>query len=64
VRNGAKFCSPHCEAASKDVARHDLCDRGHTDCTDWPIRSRRRPTGWPNPAASTSVEAAGPPHLW
>jgi hypothetical protein len=29
-----KFCSKHCEQASKDVAKHDTCDCGHADCTD------------------------------
>jgi len=34
VTNGAKFCSKHCEAAAKNVAKHDTCECGHKDCTD------------------------------
>jgi hypothetical protein len=30
----ARFCSKHCEVASKDVAKHDTCECGHEDCTD------------------------------
>jgi hypothetical protein len=34
VTGGARFCSKHCEVASKDVAKHDTCECGHKDCTD------------------------------
>lgn len=33
VRDGAEFCCEGCETASKNVAKNDLCNCGHTACS-------------------------------